>query len=283
MDLKLHRCAESFSEATMPWMLKHETLHCKIFSALGHLKSDPSLIEGATLAEIHNGTRCMGVALRTKPGATLFLGPMEPSAISALSAGLSDYHSTLSRLQGPQYEVDQFAEEWSALTSTSMNIELDQGCYECVQVTLPRPADGHMIRARLNHLEPSSQLLERFIGEIEGTSRDMSAEVAAKTQHFIESGRAYLWVSTSGEYVSSTVQVRESPNGASLSLVYTPPSYRGCGYASNLVAHVTQRLLDEGKTLVNLFTDRSNRQSNAIYQRIGYLKTSDCRVYVVCP
>ena len=139
-----------------------------------------------------------------------------------------------------------------------------------------------MIRARLNHLEPSSQLLERFIGEIEGTSRDMSAEVAAKTQHFIESD-AYLWVSTSGEYVSSTVQVRESPNGASLSLVYTPPSYRGCGYASNLVAHVTQRLLDEGKTLVNLFTDRSNRQSNAIYQRIGYLKTSDCRVYVVCP
>ena len=59
----------------MPWMLKHETLHCKIFSALGHLKSDPSLIEGATLAEIHNGTRCMGVALRTKPGATLFLVP----------------------------------------------------------------------------------------------------------------------------------------------------------------------------------------------------------------
>lgn len=265
----------------MPWMLKNETLHCKIFGALGHLKTNPSLIEGATLAEIHNGTRCVGVALRAKPSATLFLGPMEPSAVRVLSAGLHECRTTLTRLQGPQPAVDQFAEEWSALTSTSKDIELDQTCYECVRICPPRPTDGCIIKATFNHLEPAAHLLEQFVREIEGTSKDMSAEVRERTKRFIDNEQFYLWMSTSGEYVASTVQVRESPNAASLSLVFTPASHRGNGYASNLVAQVTERLLGEGKTHVNLFTDRKNRQSNTIYQRIGYHQVSDCRVYVV--
>ncbi|MGB0646529.1 MAG: GNAT family N-acetyltransferase [Bradymonadia bacterium] len=279
MDVKLHDCLTGFSNAALPWMLKQETLHCKVFAGMQHLGGDPGRLKDATLVTIHDAGKCVGTAVRTRPSATLFVGPMTPSAVPILSSKLHASDTTISRLQGPQDVVDRFAREWSSLTSTSMNVELNQGCYECVNVIPPQQAKGQMLKATANHLEPAAHLLEAFVREIDGTTRDISSEVLVRTKRFIDNGYAYLWMSDGGEYVASTIQVRESPNGASLSLVYTPPAHRGNGYASNLVAQVTQCLFDEGKRLVNLFTDRSNRQSNAIYQRIGYRQISDCRVY----
>ena len=63
---------------------------------------------------------------------------------------------------------------------------------------------------------------------------------------------------------------RESRNAATISLVYTPKELRGQGYASRIVAKLTQKLLDEGKSKCNLFTDLKNPTSNSIYQKVGY-------------
>jgi predicted GNAT family acetyltransferase len=63
---------------------------------------------------------------------------------------------------------------------------------------------------------------------------------------------------------------RPTPNGISVSLVYTPPEKRGNGYASACVAALSQRQLDAGKRFCTLFTDLSNSTSNALYQRVGY-------------
>ena len=63
---------------------------------------------------------------------------------------------------------------------------------------------------------------------------------------------------------------RESKHAATISLVYTPKELRGHGYASRIVAKLSQKLLDDGKAKCNLFTDLSNSTSNSIYQKIGY-------------
>jgi hypothetical protein len=60
-----------------------------------------------------------------------------------------------------------------------------------------------------------------------------------------------------------------------VNFVYTPPEFRGRGYASNLVAHLSQELLDEGRKFCFLFTDLANPVSNSIYQKIGYRPVSD--------
>ena len=52
--------------------------------------------------------------------------------------------------------------------------------------------------------------------------------------------------------------------------VYTPPAERNKGYATSLVARMSQQALDGGRKFCALFTDLSNPTSNAIYQRIGY-------------
>ena len=61
-----------------------------------------------------------------------------------------------------------------------------------------------------------------------------------------------------------------TPHGIRVGPVYTPPEYRGRGYASNLVAQVSQAQLDAGRTFVTLFTDLANPTSNKIYMDVGY-------------
>ncbi len=78
-----------------------------------------------------------------------------------------------------------------------------------------------------------------------------------------------------GEPVSMTAITRETPSSANLSYVYTPEPHRGRGYASALVAAVSQRALDGGKSFCTLFTDLANPTSNKIYAALGYRRLSD--------
>jgi predicted GNAT family acetyltransferase len=57
--------------------------------------------------------------------------------------------------------------------------------------------------------------------------------------------------------------------------VYTPPEARGRGYATALVAAVSQHLLDRGRAFTYLYTDLANPTSNSIYQKIGYRPVAD--------
>ena len=57
--------------------------------------------------------------------------------------------------------------------------------------------------------------------------------------------------------------------------MYTPPQARGRGYATALVAALSQALLDEGRQRLFLITDLANPVSNSIYAKIGYRPQSD--------
>ena len=68
-------------------------------------------------------------------------------------------------------------------------------------------------------------------------------------------------------------------NGIRLGPVYTPLEHRRQGYASALVAWLTQRQLDAGRQFCTLFTDLGNPTSNHIYTEIGYRPVVDILKY----
>jgi len=78
----------------------------------------------------------------------------------------------------------------------------------------------------------------------------------------------FIW--EDGHPVSQTYNVRNTQNGAGISGVYTPPQYRGKGYASSVVAEVSQFLLERGNKFCFLFADATNSTSCSIYRKIGY-------------
>ena len=64
--------------------------------------------------------------------------------------------------------------------------------------------------------------------------------------------------------------VADTPNGVRVGYVYTPPPFRGQGYATAAVATLSQRLLERGRRFCCLYADLANPTSNAVYERIGY-------------
>ena len=60
---------------------------------------------------------------------------------------------------------------------------------------------------------------------------------------------------------------------------YCPAQFRNRGYATALVAAVTQLQLDRGKRFCALYTDLANPVSNSIYQKIGYSPLCDSQLW----
>ena len=60
-----------------------------------------------------------------------------------------------------------------------------------------------------------------------------------------------------------------------MNAVYTPPEWRGRGYATAAVATLSSELLGEGYAMCVLYTDLANPTSNRIYRRIGYEAVCD--------
>lgn len=80
-----------------------------------------------------------------------------------------------------------------------------------------------------------------------------------------------------GEIVSIAAKAREFKNAAIVSLIYTPPSLRGKGYGSVATSLISEKLLNDGFQVCNLFTDLLNPISNSIYQKIGYVKIGESK------
>ena len=78
----------------------------------------------------------------------------------------------------------------------------------------------------------------------------------------------YIW--ENGAPVSQAVHGRDTPNGAVINWVYTPPHFRGKGYATSVVAELSRDLLDRGKRFCCLFADADNPVSCELYHKLGY-------------
>jgi len=78
----------------------------------------------------------------------------------------------------------------------------------------------------------------------------------------------FIW--EDGLPVAQAVYGRETPNGAVINWVYTPPLYRGRGYATSVVAAVVKSILRQGKAYCCLFADAMNKTSCNLYRKLGF-------------
>lgn len=91
----------------------------------------------------------------------------------------------------------------------------------------------------------------------------------------------FIW--EDGIPVSMAVNNRNTGRYATIGNVYTPPHYRGKGYASACVAALSHILLERGYEGVCLFADAANPISNKIYHRIGYKDVGVWAMYAFEP
>lgn len=110
---------------------------------------------------------------------------------------------------------------------------------------------------------------ERAFGEECNVEFYSIPEHAEKIKKRLGRNTHFIW--EDGIPVSQAVHGRSTENGAVVNGVYTPPYYRGKGYASSVVADLSQHLLDKGYSFCCLFADALNPISCGIYRKIGYI------------
>ncbi|HXF64554.1 MAG TPA: GNAT family N-acetyltransferase [Caldilineaceae bacterium] len=171
-----------------------------------------------------------------------------------------------------------FAEIWSELAGVDAAVAVHERVFELRQVIHPTYSPGRLRPAVLGDLALVTQWFEEFTREaLQAVETLTPDEARRRAERRIQQGAVYLW--EDGEPVSLAGVTRPTANGITIGPVYTPPNRRGRGYASSLVAQLSQRLLDEGRSFVTLFTDLANPTSNRIYQNIGYRPVCDYTVF----
>jgi uncharacterized protein len=105
---------------------------------------------------------------------------------------------------------------------------------------------------------------------------DLTA-TTARIRQKLKSQGIYVW--EDGIPVSQAAVGRKTIRGAVINAVYTPPHYRGKGYATACVASLSQMLLDSKYDFCCLFADLDNPISNKLYLNIGYQPVCDFAEY----
>jgi GNAT superfamily N-acetyltransferase len=264
----------AFLDVAGEFLAEREAEHNLIFGILSNLEADPAqYTEAPYLAAVLHGDKVVGAAIRTPPWRLVISEMHHPAAVHQLVEDLSGV--AIPGVVGPADAAGHFAEAWRErrLPGIPRLVRHERG-FRLARVIPPRPAPGEMRRAQPGDHGVLRDWAQAFIEEAMpgGPEQDFDAMAERWIRGLGREG--WVWFD-GGRPVSLACVGGLTPTGIRVGPVYTPPAARGRGYASNLVAAVSQRQLDSGRTFVFLFTDLANPTANKIYQDIGYEPVND--------
>jgi GNAT superfamily N-acetyltransferase len=174
-----------------------------------------------------------------------------------------------------------FAEAWQRHTGTTPTVRVRLHLYRLGTLTGPErfPAGRGRALDERDHEDLMSWCRDFAAAVDEDVTID--ADTWASTR-FAEK-RYTFWETAEGTPVSMAGATPLFEGMVRVDPVYTPAHLRGRGYAAAVTAEVTRAALAAGATDVVLYTDPANPTSNALYQRLGYVRLTDFTVYDLAP
>jgi uncharacterized protein len=268
MELRRHRDADSFLSAASPLLLRDEARHNLIFGICTSLVKAPATYREFYLWTVEADGEHAGAAVMTPPFNLILAQPSAPGVLEFLAEELHGSGREIVGVTGALPESDRFASAWERRAGRRRRRRMVQGIY---RVSRPVPPDGVEGRLRLATAGDRPLLVEWtevMMAEAFPPDAPHGDAAALVDRRLASSGGFAIW--EHDEPVSFAGYGGETPHGLRIGPVYTPPSRRERGYASALVAQLSQRLLAEGRDYCFLYTDLSNPTSNRIYANVGY-------------
>jgi predicted GNAT family acetyltransferase len=271
-----------FLAAAGAYLQAREAEHNLMLGIAGSLGNEPGTNDEARplLATVMGGERVVAAAVRTPPRNPILSEVDEPAAVEVLADALAG--EELPGVVGPPEAVRLFAERWTGRTGDGWEVQLRERIFRLRRVVAPRPTTGVMRSAERADRDLVVEWIVAF--EREALPEDSDAAQVAESVDDSLAGigrRIFLW--EDAEPVSLVAAGGATPNGIRIGPVYTPPRFRGRGYASALTAAVSQAMLNEGRRFCFLYTDLANPTSNKTYTAIGYEPVTDALMVAFMP
>lgn len=281
MQFKFYSDVHEFYSDTFNVLMQHESqnlipLGNIIIGHEGKDKTDWRDPANWLMATVSDAKGIKLTALMTPPhNITLYATDNEfiPESIHCLIDGLKDQN--VPGVMTEKSLAEYFAKEYCARKGLTFKTTMSQRIYE-LKVVNPHInlfSDVRLLDERDMYFFP--YWLEAFnAAEIYGKT-EMSIPLNQEIYHYRLATKKLYVLEDNGIPVSMAGFTREMSTAIGVAFVYTPPYYRGRGYASSCVAQISQIALDKGFERCVLYTDLLNPTSNSIYQKIGYTPVCD--------
>jgi len=269
--------ASEFLDIAGGMLYANETENNLILGVAERLVRDPEAYQNPFFAVVSSDEGVLLLAVLMTPPHNLILAGDKgfQAGVSALVNHLKEHPQNIPGVIGPAHIARCFARKWQNVMKQTSQLHMRQKVYELSAVHLPPMPSGHFRSAGTGDFSQVTEWLHAFEREALGKPRDSDPE---RSKTLINKGNIFVW-----EYdemiVSMAMKTRPIAHSITISGVYTPSEHRQQGYATALVARLSQHLLDSGYQFVNLFTDLGKPTSNSIYRKIGYHPVCDFRKY----
>ena len=268
--------AASFLAAAAPVLDRDTAANNLPLGIAQQLVDRPDTYAEAFLWVAAESGQVVGAAMRTPPYPAILADPLRHDVIDAFVATFTLAQPDLPGVTANEPWASLFADAWTAATGVPWRRSVGQGVYALTAVRPPRPAPGSARATTPDDRSLLRRWMDAFAAEaLQAMPRD-DGDMERGIDARMGSGAAggFTFWEVEGRPVSLTGWIR-IPGGARIGPVYTPFEERGHGYASNLVAGVSARMLADGAEACFLYTDLQNPTSNAIYRRIGYEQVAE--------
>lgn len=270
-----HTDLSDFFAIVEPHLLKDECVNSLMLGICLRLIAEPGFDgEQPLLATVTSDDALHAAALRTPPRKNMHVFAADadsPCGLDVLASRLHEAGAEVPAVFARTPVAKAFAAEWTRVSGTTPRDGTHQRVHRLDSVNHPNYPPGIMRPATYDDMELVHQWAVGFQQDCfheppdERTYADAEKRVAAGTLFFWDDGAPRAMAARN----------RPTANGECVSSVYTPPEHRNYGYASAIVARLSQQILDDGKSFCTLFTDLGNSTSNSIYRKLGYLGVAD--------
>ena len=219
----------------------------------------------------------LGTAIVSLPDMLVLSKFLSQEGIQRVASDLIAHNTSLTGVIAPKPEAIAFAQRWQFLIGKSYRLNMAQRVYQLEKVKLTSYASGSL---RLATKSDRSLLIEWVKAFEQEALGEIRTEEQYQDWYDIRLNNNSLYVWQNDVLVSMAGFSGSTPNGIKINSVYTPPEYRGQGYASSCVATLSQISLDRGNKYCFLSTDLANSTSNSVYQKIGYQAACDVDNYL---
>ncbi|MEV7016841.1 GNAT family N-acetyltransferase [Streptomyces sp. NPDC093991] len=214
------------------------------------------------------------------PRGRLGLTPLTADGTGALAARLAALGHSPAQVIADQDTAAAFAAAWQRRTGAEPAPFWRTHLYRLGTLTPPRPhPEGQAHVAGAADRDLVVRWCRDFCVEVgEQPSIDL-IDAGAWTASRFGDRHFTFWKTPDGTPVSMTAVTSVVGGMVRVDPVYTPARFRGHGYAGAVTTEVSRAALHAGATDVVLYADPDNPTSNALYQRLGYVRIADCAGY----
>lgn len=266
MKVVRHEHPRELLAAAEGYLVEREIECTSVLGAAYDALDEPPARRPHYLCSVHEGRKVVGAALSVSPH-KLAMACSGAAAAEAIARDARDAFGALPSVSGLDEIAGAFAHAWAKLAGCVVSPGLETWLYALRGGPRAPISKGAPRLAASADADMVAEWIRGFAGESRNIAFD-SVDGGHVARRWIGAKRLWLW--EDGTPASMAGWGARTPSVARISMVYTPASLRGRGYASMCVAHVARVLLDEGATTCCLFADRANAASNLVYQRLGF-------------